>query len=89
MPQTHHNLTNFLVKMANDSHALASFERDPDAAIQAAGLSTHDAAIVKSRDPKKIGAAVTAGFLPAMLVAPDHAGYHDFLVIRGFGDLMP
>lgn len=62
MQKQSHNLTKFLVQMAHDPHALASFERDPEAAVQAAGLSAHDAEVVKSRDPKKIGAAVTAEF---------------------------
>jgi hypothetical protein len=51
-------LTDFLTKLEDDPKALASFRKDPDAAAKAAGLSAQQSALVLSRDPKTISAAV-------------------------------
>ena len=51
-------LTDFLTKLQDDPKTLAGFRKDPDTAAKAAGLSGQQVALVLSRDPKKISAAV-------------------------------
>jgi hypothetical protein len=56
------NLTDFLLRIATDSSAFAVFKQDPDGAMDAAGLTAAQKSAVKSKDPKKLSAAVLAEF---------------------------
>jgi hypothetical protein len=51
-------LTHFLARLATDPKQLASFIKDPDKVMKAAGLSKAHQKIVKSNDAKKISTAL-------------------------------
>lgn len=53
------NLCEFMLKLAEDAEARASFKLDPHAAMTKAELSHEDIAAVLSKNPKVIQKAVT------------------------------
>lgn len=52
-------LTKFLIGLANDSKALAAFKKNPDQAMDKAGLSDSEKAVIKSGDAAKIRASIS------------------------------
>lgn len=64
-------LTDYLKRLATDPAELGSFQKNPDAAMQAAGLLPAHQAVLKTRDPKKISdAAIAEHPTPANANAP-------------------
>lgn len=59
-----HKLVNYLITLADDHNSLASYERDPEAAMKQAGLSQAEMDVLKTRDPKKIEHAIVAMYPP-------------------------
>lgn len=57
-------LVDYLITLADDHKALAAYERDPDAAMQSAGLSHAEMEVLKTRDSKKIEHAIVAMYPP-------------------------
>ena len=45
------NFTEFVLRLASDPQALAQFHKTPDSAISAAGLTSGEAAVLKSAAP--------------------------------------
>lgn len=50
--------TAYIIKLATDSNAVAEFQKDPDAAIRAAGLTSEQGAALKSKDASRISAEI-------------------------------
>jgi uncharacterized protein YgbK (DUF1537 family) len=46
--------TEFILKIAQDPSAAAEFQRDPDRALKATGLTTAEIAVLKSRDARMV-----------------------------------
>ena len=58
------SLIDFLTNLANDPSTMNKFRQDPDATMQAAGLSQQDQAVIKSKDPAQIRAAIAPSAAP-------------------------
>lgn len=55
------SLIDFLIALGTDSEVLRAYQRDPDQAMSAAGLSAADRALLIQGDQNQLKAAIAAG----------------------------
>ena len=87
-----HPLRRYLVKLATDPAELGRFVKDPDSAMESAGLSSEEQAILKSGNQSAIYGRVTGGYggappVTALVVDvhPGGEGHPETLLVRGPG----
>jgi len=67
-------LTNFLSELAVSPEKLASYQKNPDAAMKKAGLDADEIAALKSGDPAKVHASLSGQSVSGGAAQPNAAG---------------